>query len=84
MANSKTKVGLARTENRRENVFTALELVRDDLIPKLHNQVMLKPNFLSSTNQLASTHVDAIRGALDFLLTVPQPTRRDYRCGGRQ
>ena len=73
MTNSKTKVGLAQTENRRQNVFTALELVRDDLVPKLHNQVMLKPNFLSSSNQLASTHVDAIRGVIDFLLTVPNP-----------
>lgn len=34
---------------------------------------MLKPNFLTSKNQLAFSHVDAIRGAIDFLLTVPKP-----------
>ena len=75
MTTSKTKVGLARTESRRENVRTALDLVRDDVIPKLREQVMLKPNFLSSSNQLASTHVDAIRGAIDFLLTTPNPPK---------
>ena len=36
---------------------------------------MLKPNFLSSQNQLASTHVNAIRGAIDFLLTAPNPPK---------
>jgi uncharacterized protein (DUF362 family) len=49
-----------------------LDLVRDDVTPKLREQVMLKPNFLSSQNQLASTHPDAIRGVIDFLLTAPE------------
>ncbi len=75
MATNQTRVGLARTGERRQNVFTALDLVRDDVTPKLREQVMLKPNFLSSTNQLASTHVDAIRGVMDFLLTVPEPPK---------
>jgi uncharacterized protein (DUF362 family) len=34
---------------------------------------MLKPNCLSSTNQLASSHVDALRGVIDFLMSVPTP-----------
>ena len=75
MATNQTRVGLARTGERRQNVFTALDLVRDDVTSKLREQVMLKPNFLSSTNQLASSHVDAIRGAIDFLLTVPEPPK---------
>ncbi|MEZ4835527.1 MAG: DUF362 domain-containing protein [Caldilineaceae bacterium] len=66
-------VGLARGENRRNNVFRALELVRAEVEAKLAPQVMLKPNFLSSQNQLASSHVDAMRGAIDFLLTTPTP-----------
>ena len=70
---SKVNVGLARRENRRQNVFGALDLIRDDAIPKLADQVMLKPNFLSSQNQLASSHADAMRGAIDFLLSVPNP-----------
>lgn len=70
-----TKVGLAKTGRRRSNVFQALDNIRQDLTPKVREQVLLKPNFLSSTNQLASSHVDAMRGALDFLLSTPQPPK---------
>ena len=70
---NRSRVGLAKRGNRRDNVFHAMNLVRDDLIPKIADQVMLKPNFLSNKNQLASTHPDAIRGAIDFLLTCPNP-----------
>jgi uncharacterized protein (DUF362 family) len=69
----KTRVGLAKRDSRRENIFHAMDLVRDDLIPKIAEQVMLKPNFLSNKNQLASSHPDAMRGAIDFLLTCPKP-----------
>ena len=70
-----TKVGLAKTGRRRSNVFEALNNIRQELTPKVREQVLLKPNFLSSTNQLASSHPDAIRGALDFLLSTPQPPK---------
>ena len=73
MDNTTARVGLAHENSRRENVFAALDLVRREVVAKLGPQVMLKPNFLSSKNQLASTHVDAIRGVIDFLQTVPQP-----------
>lgn len=68
-----TRVGLARGDDRRRNIYEALDRVREDVVSRLKHQVMLKPNFLSSTNPLASTHPDAIRGAIDFLLTVPEP-----------
>ena len=67
------RVGLARAGARQANVYQALNLVREDVEPKLAGQVMLKPNFLSSENPLASTHADAMRGAIDFLLSTPQP-----------
>jgi uncharacterized protein (DUF362 family) len=70
---TRARVGLARGNFRRGNVFQALSLVRAEVEAKLAPQVMLKPNFLSSKNQLASTHIDAIRGALDFLMTTPNP-----------
>ena len=73
MATNDTKVGLAKTKRRRSNVYEALNNVRDDITPKVREQVLLKPNFLSSTNQLASSHVDVIRGAIDFLLSTPHP-----------
>ena len=62
MATNATRVGLAKTGRRRSNVYEALNNIRDDITPKVRDQVLLKPNFLSSTNQLASSHVDAIRG----------------------
>ena len=76
MPDSKATVSLARKDTRRQNVFSALDLIRDDVIQKLADQVMLKPNFLSSQNQLAATHPDVIRGAIDFLLTCPNPPRK--------
>lgn len=75
ITNKVARVGLSRRKNRRQNIFRALDLVRDDVTPKLREQVMLKPNFLSNKNQLASSHVDAIRGVIDFLLTVPHPPK---------
>ena len=73
MAMNATKVGLAKTGRRRSNVYEALDNIRDDITPKVREQVLLKPNFLSSTNQLASSHVDVMRGAIDFLLSTPNP-----------
>lgn len=69
----RARVGLAREGERRKNVYRALDLVRDDVTPRIKEQVMLKPNFLSHNNQLASSHADAMRGALDFLMSVPNP-----------
>lgn len=71
----KARVGLARGEDRRANIYRALERVREDVEAKLADQVMLKPNFLSGKNQLASSHVDAMRGAIDFLLSTARPPR---------
>ncbi len=73
MNNYRARVGLARHEDRRQNIYRALDLVRDDVTPLIREQVMLKPNFLSGKNQLASSHADAMRGALDFLLSTPKP-----------
>lgn len=75
MTGTAIKVGLAKTGRRRSNVYEALDNIRDDITPRVCEQVLLKPNFLSSTNQLASSHVDAMRGALDFLLSTPQPPK---------
>ena len=72
---SKARVSLVHGADRRTNVFNALELVRADVESRIAGQVMLKPNFLSSDNQLASSHADALRGVLDFLLTIPAPPR---------
>lgn len=73
MTQRNARVGLAHGQYRRGNVQAALNLVREDLLPKIRDQVLVKPNFLSSTNQLASSHVDALRGVLDFLMSTRNP-----------
>lgn len=73
MSDYRARVGLSRGNERRHNVYAALELVRADIEARLAPQVMLKPNFLSGKNQLASSHADAMRGAIDFLLSTPTP-----------
>lgn len=73
MSGKRARVGLAQQGDRRRNVYRALDLVREEVTPRLREQVMLKPNFLSGKNQLASSHADAMRGAIDFLLSTPKP-----------
>jgi len=73
MTMKRARVGLACEGDRRRNVYRALDLVRADVTPRIREQVMLKPNFLSGKNQLASSHADAMRGAIDFLLSTPKP-----------
>lgn len=72
---SNPKVGLARRESRHDNIYGAMDLVRDDIEPRIREQVMLKPNFLSNKAQLPSSHADAMRGAIDFLLSCPTPPK---------
>ncbi len=68
MSNRKVRVGLAQEDTRRGNVLAAMQNVHDDLLTKLGEQILIKPNFFSSSNQLTATHVDAVRGVLDFLV----------------
>src|ERR1039458_1815117 len=43
--------------------------VDKDLQPKLKQRkyVVIKPNFVNTQNQLAASHVDCVRGILDYL-----------------
>jgi uncharacterized protein (DUF362 family) len=65
----RTKVALVQGENRRENVRKALEAVDAQILPGLKRKktVLIKPNGVNPGFQLASTHVDALRGVLDYL-----------------
>lgn len=73
---SKANVALIRGMDRRAGAFEALNRVRDDVEPRLHEEVLLKPNFLSDSIQLASSHADTVRGVLDFLFSSDTPPRR--------
>jgi uncharacterized protein (DUF362 family) len=70
---NKVRVGLSQGADRRCNIYAALDLVRAEVEARLSGPVMIKPNFLSSTNQLASSHVEAARGVIDFLLSTANP-----------
>jgi uncharacterized protein (DUF362 family) len=66
---NRATVSLVRGETRRRNVYDALVAIDDQLRPALKRKkhVLLKPNTVAVNNQLGSTHVDALRGILDYL-----------------
>jgi uncharacterized protein (DUF362 family) len=60
-------VSLIRGDDRYDNVRRALDAIADTVDFSRARRLLVKPNLVSATNQLASTHVDAIRALLDFL-----------------
>lgn len=63
-----SKVYLKKGNRRRENVFESLVGIGDEIKEKIGERtVLIKPNFVSSRIQKAATHVDQLRGILDFL-----------------
>lgn len=80
-----SRVGLAEGTNRRESVRKSVELVRDDLAGRMGKEVILKPNFLSGNNPLVCTHVDALRGVMDVIMTLRnKPDRILVAEGGNE
>jgi uncharacterized protein (DUF362 family) len=65
----KAKVGLARGESRRKNVYEALLNIDEELQAGFQHKkyVLIKPNIVNTEIQLASTHADALNGILDYL-----------------
>ena len=64
-----SRVALIHGGDRRKNVRQALEAIDDQIRAGLRHKkyVVIKPNNVSTTNQLAATHVDALNGILDYL-----------------
>jgi uncharacterized protein (DUF362 family) len=62
-------VSIAKAENRYKTVFKSLKLIEENIEKGLKgkNKVLIKPNFVSVTRQLAATHVDAVRAIIDFI-----------------
>ena len=62
-------VSLVKGENRRKNIADALTAIDEQLRPglKAKKYVVIKTNFVHTTNQLAASHVDAVHGILDYL-----------------
>jgi len=65
----RSTVGLIHGEDRRKNAYNALMAIDEELQPKLVQKkyVVIKPNNVSTKNQLAATHVDALRGIIDYI-----------------
>ena len=65
----RSTVALAGGESRRKNIHDALTAIDDQIRPVLRRKkyIVIKPNIVSTTNQLAATHADALRGILDYL-----------------
>ncbi len=64
---NKPRVAVAKGATRQEAVRNALELVREDIMVRVRGDVLIKPNFLSSTNPLASTQTDAVFPVIELL-----------------
>jgi uncharacterized protein (DUF362 family) len=65
---NKPRVALATGISREQAVRKALKLVRNDIAEKVGGSVLIKPNFLSSTDTLASTQAEAVRPVLELLM----------------
>ncbi len=65
----RSAVSITNGDSRRKNIQEALVAIEDRVMPVLKTKkcVVIKPNMVSTNNQLASTHVDALHGILDFL-----------------
>ena len=68
-ADRRSVVSVTHGAGRRQTVCDALTAIDDQILPvlKTKKRVVIKPNMVSTRNQLASTHVDALHGILDFL-----------------
>ena len=66
---AQARVALVHGDSRRKNVCDALVKIDDQIQARLKHKktVVIKPNGVNSSNQLASTHVDALAGILDYL-----------------
>jgi uncharacterized protein (DUF362 family) len=62
-----SQIAITQGNERQNNIARALQLIgpRIDLTRCRH--ILIKPNLVSTVRQLAATHVDALRGVLDFV-----------------
>jgi uncharacterized protein (DUF362 family) len=59
-------VSIDSSTDRAEGVATSLQLIDGDIVIP-DRPVMVKPNFVTTSNQLAATHVDSTRATLEYL-----------------
>lgn len=62
------RVGLVKGNDRRNIVYQSLKHIEDEVLASIGDKkILIKPNFVSTRHELCATHVDAVRGILDFL-----------------
>lgn len=66
---SKPRVAVVYGSDRRENIRQAQLHLGESYLDRIKNarRIFLHPNFVSDKNQLASTHVEAVRAVLDVI-----------------
>lgn len=68
---SRTKVSFLTGTDRRQMVYQAMQPFKDQIQQAIQGkQVFIKPNFVATNIPLCATHVDAVRGVLDFLKPI--------------
>lgn len=67
-----SKIGFVANQGRYKNVFQSLKLVEKDFAEKFEQAEtpLIKVNFVSNTNQLAATHVQAVKSTVDILNSI--------------
>jgi len=65
----RSTVAIQQGNDRRKNSYLALKAIDHDLKAKMKGKkyIVIKPNFVNTENQLAASHVDTMRGILDYL-----------------
>lgn len=67
----KSRVSFITGSDRREMAYQALMPLKDEVEKGIQGkQVIIKPNFVGTRYPLCATHVDAVRGLLDFLKPI--------------
>ncbi|MDI6449277.1 DUF362 domain-containing protein [Anaerobaca lacustris] len=63
------RVSLVKGNDRRDIVYQALKHIEDEVLASIEGKkkILIKPNFVATNRELSATHVDAVRGILDFL-----------------
>jgi uncharacterized protein (DUF362 family) len=66
---TRATVALVHGEDRRNIVYQSFKAIDKQLRAKMKGKryAIIKPNFVNTVNQLAASHVDAMRGILDYL-----------------
>jgi uncharacterized protein (DUF362 family) len=66
---TRSAVSIVQGDNRRKMIYESLMAIDEQIRPKLKKKksVVIKPNNVSNTIQLAATHADVFRGILDYL-----------------